>query len=167
MAVSYRQRNSVLILLYSLLYYVVFPLSRFSYNLQFSNPPSQSQSHIATDGRSVGQSVSKFWCRAPTRAHDEIFITVWQLWSCFFLWGAISHERTGLSFVYGAGPCQRSLSGVRVPWDSRTCFTVSDLRLSFSSPPTTRRIPLATDCRYIASDRTHEKHRFFEYCCVA
>jgi hypothetical protein len=55
-----------------------------------------------------------------------------------FLWGAPSDERTGLSFVYAASPCQRSLSRVRVPWDSRPYFSVSDLRLPFSSPPTTR-----------------------------
>jgi hypothetical protein len=40
---------------------------------------SQSQSHIATDG----QSVSKSWCRAPIWAHDQIFITVWHLRSCY------------------------------------------------------------------------------------
>jgi hypothetical protein len=40
---------------------------------------SQSQSHIATDG----QSINKPWCRAPSGAHDQIFITVWQLRSCF------------------------------------------------------------------------------------
>jgi hypothetical protein len=45
-----------------------------------------------------------------------------------------------MSFVYAAGPCQRSLSRVRVPRDSRPYFTVSDLRLPFSSPPTTRRV---------------------------
>jgi hypothetical protein len=39
---------------------------------------SQSQSHIATDG----QSVSKSWYRAPSGAHDQIFIYVWQLRSC-------------------------------------------------------------------------------------
>jgi hypothetical protein len=39
-----------------------------------------------------------------------------------------------------AGPCQRSLPRVWVPWDSRPYFTVSDLRLSFLSPPTTRRV---------------------------
>jgi hypothetical protein len=33
-----------------------------------------------------------------------------------FLWGALSDERMGLSFVYAAGPRQRSLSRVRVPW---------------------------------------------------
>jgi hypothetical protein len=41
-----------------------------------------SQSNIATDG----QSVSKSWCRAPSGAHDQIFITLWQLRS-FFLVG--------------------------------------------------------------------------------
>jgi hypothetical protein len=38
---------------------------------------SQSQSHIATDG----QSISKSWRRAPCGAHDQIFITLRQLWS--------------------------------------------------------------------------------------
>jgi hypothetical protein len=56
------------------------------------------------------------------------------------MWGALSDERTGLSFVNAAGPCQRRLSRVLVPWDSRLYFTVSDLRLPFSSPPTTRRV---------------------------
>jgi hypothetical protein len=32
----------------------------------------QSQSYIATDG----QSISKSWCRAPSGAHDPIFITL-------------------------------------------------------------------------------------------
>jgi hypothetical protein len=49
-----------------------------------------------------------------------------------FLWGALSDERMGLSFVYAAGPCQRSLSRVRVPLDLRPYFTVSDLRRFFS-----------------------------------
>jgi hypothetical protein len=40
---------------------------------------SQSQSRIATDG----QSVSKSWCQAPSGAHDQIFIAVWQLQSCY------------------------------------------------------------------------------------
>jgi hypothetical protein len=65
-------------------------------------------------------------------------ITVWQLQS-LFLWGALSDERTGLSFVYAAGPCQCNLSRVRVPWYLRPYFTVSDLRLPFSSRLTTRR----------------------------
>jgi hypothetical protein len=75
----------------------------------------------------------------PFGAYDQIFntcVTVMVL----FLWGALSDERSGLSFVCAAGPCQRSLSRVRVPWDLRQYFTVSDLRLPFSSPPTTRRV---------------------------
>jgi hypothetical protein len=37
-----------------------------------------------------------------------------------FLWGTLSDERTGLSLVYkyAAGPCQLSLSRVRVPWEA-------------------------------------------------
>jgi hypothetical protein len=56
------------------------------------------------------------------------------------LWGALSDERTGLSFAYAGGPRQRSHSWVRAPWDSWPYFTVSGLRLPFSSPPTTRRV---------------------------
>jgi hypothetical protein len=56
------------------------------------------------------------------------------------LWGALSDERTGLSFIYAAGPRQRSFSRVRVAWGSLPYFTVSDFRLPFSSPPTTRRV---------------------------
>jgi hypothetical protein len=96
---------------------------------------SQSQSNITADG----QSYSKSWCRAPFGAHDQICITVWQLRSRFC--GALlSDERAGLSCVHAAGSSQRSLS--RVPWYSRPYFTRtgSDLRLPFSSPPTTRRV---------------------------
>jgi hypothetical protein len=50
-----------------------------------------------------------------------------------------SDERTHLSFTIAAGPRQHSHSRVRVPWDSRPYFTVSDLRRPFSSPPTTHR----------------------------
>jgi hypothetical protein len=97
---------------------------------------SQSQSHIATDD----QSISKSSFRAPSGAHDRIFITLWQLLS--FFWDALSDKRTNLSFVYAAGPRQRSLSRVRVPWVSWPYFTVLDLILPFSSPPTARRVTL-------------------------
>jgi hypothetical protein len=40
---------------------------------------NQSQSHNATDS----QSIIKSWCRAPSGAHNQIFITLWQLRSCF------------------------------------------------------------------------------------
>jgi hypothetical protein len=67
-------------------------------NLLFFKVPSEdvliSQSHITTDG----QSVSLSWCRAPSWAHDQILITVWQLLPCPWE-GALSDEMTGLSFV--------------------------------------------------------------------
>jgi hypothetical protein len=40
------------------------------------------------------------------------------------MWGALSDERTGLSFTIAAGPSQRSYSRVRVSWDSRPYFSV-------------------------------------------
>jgi hypothetical protein len=56
------------------------------------------------------------------------------------IWDALSDERTGLLFTISAGLRQHSHSRVRVFWDSRSYFTVSDSRLPFSSPPTTRRV---------------------------
>jgi hypothetical protein len=48
-----------------------------------------------------------------------------------FLSDALSDKRMGLSFVYAAGPCQRSLSWVRGPWDSQSYLTVSEFKLPF------------------------------------
>jgi hypothetical protein len=101
----------------------------------------ESESYVTTDG----QSASVSWYKAPIRGLRPDFYcrTEYGIRLTFtFLipWGALSDERTGLSFEYAAGPCQRSLSRVLVPWDLRPYFTVSDLRLSFSSPPTTRRV---------------------------
>jgi hypothetical protein len=78
----------------------------------------------------------------------------------FFLWGALSDERTGLAFIYAAGLCQRNLSLVRAPWVSRQYFTVSHLRLPFSSPPTTRRVTVevfdpASTRGLLLSDNSH------------
>jgi hypothetical protein len=74
----------------------------------YSPCQSQSQSHITTDV----QSISKSWRRAPSDIYYSLTVTV------LFLWGALSDERAGLSFVYADGPCQQSLSQVWVPWDS-------------------------------------------------
>jgi hypothetical protein len=63
----------------------------------------------------------------------------WQLRFCFFVGSPLWWEE-GSIFVYAAGPCKRSLSWVWVPWYLRPYFTVSDLRLTFSSPPTTRSV---------------------------
>jgi hypothetical protein len=85
-----------------------------------------------------GQSASLSWNKAP----------IWDLRHDFYccqtvagllMWGALSDERTGPSFTIAAGSRHRSHFRVRVPWDLRPYFTVSDSRLPFSSPPTTRR----------------------------
>jgi hypothetical protein len=85
-----------------------------------------------------GQSASLSWNKSP----------IWGLRSdlCYcqtvaglLIWGALSDERTGLYLTITAGPRQRSHSRVRVPWRSGPYVTVSDSRLPFPSPPTTRR----------------------------
>jgi hypothetical protein len=50
----------------------------------------------------------------PSGTYDQIFITCVTV-TVLFLWVALSDERSDLSFVCAAGPCQRSLSRVRVP----------------------------------------------------
>jgi hypothetical protein len=104
---------------------------------------TESESYVTTDG----QSASLSWYKAPIRGLRPDFFFFCRseygirLTVMFFIpWDALSDERTGLSFVCAAGPCQRSLSQVLIPWDLSPCFTVLDLRLPFSSPPTTRRI---------------------------
>jgi hypothetical protein len=47
------------------------------------------------------------------------------------MWGALSDERTGLSFRIADGPRQSSHSRVRVPWDLWPYFTVSNSKLPF------------------------------------
>jgi hypothetical protein len=52
---------------------------------------SPTENWTATDR----QPKNKSWCRTPSGAHDQIFITVWQLWSCFcgttsLAWGRVS-----------------------------------------------------------------------------
>jgi hypothetical protein len=87
---------------------------------------SESESYVTTDGQSASLSWNKasIWGLRPDLYYCQ---TVTGL----LILGALSDERTGLSFVYAAGPCQRSLSRVRVPWDLRPYFTVSDLRLPY------------------------------------
>jgi hypothetical protein len=86
--------------------------------------------------RPTVQLASLPWNKAP----------IWGLWpdlyycqrvAGLFLWGALSDERTVLSYTIAAGPRHHS-HRVRVPWGLHPYFTVSDSRLLFSSPPTTR-----------------------------
>jgi hypothetical protein len=62
--------------------------------LPFSCKQIQSRSHIATDSRSI----CKSWCRAPSGVHDQIFITLWHLRSCFS--GAPSLTRGRVCLLY-------------------------------------------------------------------
>jgi hypothetical protein len=76
-----------------LMLFCTSPAYRYSPAAYYS-ASSQSQSYVATDGRSV----SKSWCRAPSGAHDQIFINVWQLRSCFC--GAPSLTRWRVCLLY-------------------------------------------------------------------
>jgi hypothetical protein len=59
-----------------------------------------------------------FGMKHAFEAYDQIFtLLVFDNYGHVFV-GSLSDERTGVSFVYAAGPCQRSLSWVRVPLDS-------------------------------------------------
>jgi hypothetical protein len=58
---------------------------------------SKSKSHC--DWRSISQSVSKSWCRSPSGAHDQIFITTWQLRSCFCRTPSLTRGRVCRSYM--------------------------------------------------------------------
>jgi hypothetical protein len=94
---------------------------------------SESESYVTTDGQSATWNKVPIWGLRPDFYYCQ---TVTGL----LVWGAVSAERTDLSFTIAAGPRQRSHSRVRVPWDLRPYFTVSYSRLPFSSPPPTRRV---------------------------
>jgi hypothetical protein len=97
-------------------------------------PLLESESYVTIDG----QSASLSWNKAPIRG-SGLDLYYCQTVAGLFMWSALSDERTGLSFAIATGPRQRSHSRVRVPWNSRPYFPVSDSRLPFSSPPTTRK----------------------------
>jgi hypothetical protein len=87
---------------------------------------ADSGSCIKTDG----QSASLSWNKVPIwglRPHFYYCQTV----VCLLMWGAVSDERTGVSFTIAHGPRQRIHSRIRVPWDSWPYITVSDSRLPF------------------------------------
>jgi hypothetical protein len=91
--------------------------------------------HITTDG----QSASLSWNKTPIWGLRPDFCYC-QTVAGLLMWGALSDERTGLPFTIAVGPRQGSHFRVRVPWGSWPYFTISDSRLPFSSPPTTRRV---------------------------
>jgi hypothetical protein len=99
------------------------------------NSTSKSKSKLCYDRRSVGQSVlvSSSHVGPKTRF---VLLSV----AVLLIWGALSDEEMGLSIIIVDGPRQRSHFRVRLPWDSRPYFTVSNSRFPFSSPPTTRKV---------------------------
>jgi hypothetical protein len=70
---------------------------------------SESESYVTTEGQSASLSWNKepIWGLQPNFYYCELL-----------MWGALSDERTSLSFTLAAGPRQRSHSRVRVPWNS-------------------------------------------------
>jgi hypothetical protein len=74
---------------------------------------AESESYVTTDG----QSASLSWNKAPIWGLRPYFCYC-QTVVGLLMWGALSDERTGLSFTIAAGHRQRSHSRVRVPWDS-------------------------------------------------
>jgi hypothetical protein len=73
----------------------------------------ESESYNTTDG----QSASLSWNKAPIWGLRPDFYYC-QTIEVSLIWGALSDERTGLSFTIAADPRQSSHLWVRVPWDS-------------------------------------------------
>jgi hypothetical protein len=71
---------------------------------------SESESYVTTDGQSASLSWSKasIWGLRP-----EFYYC--QTVAGLLTWGALTGERSGMSFTIAAGPRQRSHSRVRVP----------------------------------------------------
>jgi hypothetical protein len=84
------------------------------------------ESYVTTDGPSANLPLNKapIWGLGP----DFYYC---QRVAGLLIWGSLSDETICLLFTIAAGPRQRSHSRVRVPWESRPYFTVSDSRLSF------------------------------------
>jgi hypothetical protein len=79
-------------------------------NLNIAELQSQSQSYVTTDGQPASLSWNKepFWGLRPDL---DYCLTV----AGVVVLAVLSDERAGLPFANAAGPCQRSLSRVRVP----------------------------------------------------
>jgi hypothetical protein len=82
--------------------------------------PCLSLSHIATDGLSVCLS----WYRAPSGAHDQIFVTVWQFLFC--LLGAPSLTRGCVCLLSESVSSNKSVS---LASGKVSCYNVSANRV--------------------------------------
>jgi hypothetical protein len=85
------------------------------------------------------RSISKFWYRAPSVAHDQIFITLWQLGLVFM--GRPLWREDGLVFYICCWPSPAYSFSAPSPFRLMTVFYCLRLeKLSFSAPFTTRRV---------------------------
>jgi hypothetical protein len=120
------------------------------WSLDSCTPRIQSQSH----SQSVSQGVE------PHLGLMTRYLSLFDSYGLVLVGRPLWRE-DGSVFSICCWPCHRSLSRVRVPWDSRPYFTVSDLRLPFSSPPTTRRVtvevfdPASTRVGYSLNSRIY------------
>jgi hypothetical protein len=107
-----------------------FPTATFLKDDCLTNPllrVSQSHSYFTTGGLPP---ISSSWRRAPWYSRPDFFLSIEHLRS-YSLYNIFSDDRMGLSFTIAAGPRQRIHSQIRVPWDSKPYFTVSESRLPF------------------------------------
>jgi hypothetical protein len=91
---------------------------------------SQSQSYVTTDG----QSASLSWCQAPIWGPRLDFYYC-QTVAGFIMWGALSEERMGLSFITVPGPRQRNHSRIWVTRDSWPYFIISRFEITQPGGP--------------------------------
>jgi hypothetical protein len=89
----------------------------FEWNLMYDW--MRSEFYVTTDG----QSVSLSWNKAPIWGLRSYFYYCHTV-ACLLMWGALSDERTGLSFTIVTVPRQHSHFRVRASWDSWPYFTV-------------------------------------------
>jgi hypothetical protein len=80
----------------------------------------------------VSQSVCLSWCRAPSGAHDQILVTVWQF--LFYPWGggALSDERVGLSLAESFSSNKSIVS--MYSYIHLTCFTFWHIYTIYTRP---------------------------------
>jgi hypothetical protein len=111
-----------------------FPLRRLlriaGLRWSYLTPPPHGLNYLESESYITihGQSTSVSWNKAPTWGLRPDFYYCLRL-AGLLIWGALSDERTGLSFTIAAGSRQRSHSCFRVPRASWPYFTVSDSRL--------------------------------------
>jgi hypothetical protein len=119
-------------------------LSLNSPHLQLLNCPESSQAKVKVTLR---LSMSESWCRALSGAHDQIFITLWQLRSCFSGASSLTRGRVCLLYMLLAlasvvflgsesiGTCDHIL--LSQFWDFPFCrlLRLAGSRWRYSNPP--------------------------------